>query len=146
MPELIEGLMLGEHARILKFLKRFEEHITPLQNLPAAKKMFQKFKWNLEKHFFLEEKSIFMIYNDMQGQEVSDIFDLMKEHGTIMAFVKNIENSLMENVSPDLRTLRNILIMHARFEDRVFYPRLDDELSLEQKKEIAERVKDIMRG
>ena len=55
MPQTIESLMLKEHRRLDKLLEEIEKD---LDNYEKTKKNCSLFKWNLEKHFFVEEKVI----------------------------------------------------------------------------------------
>lgn len=144
MEEKIIVLMNDEHKRIANTLKEFEEILE--KDLEKSKEIFSKFKWELEKHFFVEEKAIFIITDKIAGKEVSDIFDLMNEHGEIIQITKELEEDLEENIKPNTEKLKNLLMKHCKTEDEVFYPKLDQVLSSEQKQEISERIKEIIRG
>ena len=140
----ISSLMKEEHRRINEMLNVFDQK--KKNNFKEALELFKKFDWNLKKHFFLEEKAIFEIYGSITGQEVSDIFELMEEHGTILDLLKGIEQSIESWKEPATSLVRETLEKHSDFEDSVFYPKLDKELSEGQKSEIAERAKEILRG
>jgi len=143
MEDSIEKLMFEEHSTIKKILEYYEELVN--SNLPKANEQFSKFKWVLEKHFFVEEKAIFVLLNKIRGEEqISDIFNLMQEHGSILELVNNIEEGLKNNVKPNITGLKMILSRHANFEDAVFYPNLDQLLNQQQKEEIIERVKEVI--
>jgi len=139
----IQSIMDEEHKRILDLLLKFEKE---KHNEEKRDEIFQKFKWSLEKHFFLEEKAIFSVYGSITGQEVSDIFELMEEHGTIIEMIKGLEQVISSGKDPNISLLRETLEKHSDFEDSTFYPRMDRELSQEQKQEIADRAKEILRG
>jgi len=140
----ISSLMREEHRRINDMLNEFDKK--KKINLQEAEALFKKFEWNLKKHFFLEEKAIFEIYGSITGQEVSDIFELMEEHGTLLDIMKGIEQSIESGKEPNTSLIRETLEKHSDCEDNVFYPKLDKELSEGQKSEIAERAKEILRG
>ena len=140
----IDQLMVEEHRKIKLILEEFEREVNI--NIPKAKGLFNKFKWNLEKHFFVEEKAIFGIMDKVKDREISDIFDLMAEHGSILELVKNIEDGLEKGVMPNVVGLKLILIRHANFEDATLYPELDRDLSEEYKREIVERIREVIRG
>jgi hemerythrin-like domain-containing protein len=144
MDNSIKELMLEEHRRVRDILDSFE--ILVKENLNKAKEEFSKFKWALEKHFFVEEKVVFIISDKLVGDEISYIFDLMQEHGSIIELVNNVGGGLKNNVTPNNRGVTSLLKRHAVFEDSYFYPKLDEILSAEQKKEISERVKEVIRG
>ena len=133
--ESIKSLMDREHKILGEFLEQADK----------SRENFNKFKWNLEKHFFVEEKAIFIMNRDMNGEEISDIFELMKEHGEIMKLMKDMEANLGNEEKIDISAIKENLIKHRDFEDVVFYPKLDEILSLEQKQEIMERAREIIR-
>jgi iron-sulfur cluster repair protein YtfE (RIC family) len=140
----ITQLMLEEHGRINRILLEFEKELDSLE-FDNIRKIFDEFKWNLEKHFFVEEKSIFDIFENIEGEEVTEIFDLMQEHGELTELVKNIGAGLDNNIKPNISGLKEKLMNHARFEDQIFYPRLDEELEPYKKQEIISRINEIIR-
>jgi iron-sulfur cluster repair protein YtfE (RIC family) len=142
--ESIEKLMMREHANIHYLLCSFDFDVNV--NANTIKEKFNYFKWSLEKHFFVEEKAIFLIIDKLVGDRVSDVFDLMKEHGEILEIVKNIENTIDEKIKPKIDDLKLKLLKHSRFEDVVFYPKLDEVLDENQKKELLEKIKEVVRG
>lgn len=133
----ISEFMLKEHEKIRKKLEE-------LKNTNNKIHIFNDLKWTLEKHLFLEEKVLFVFYEKIQGEEVDDFFNLMQEHERIMSLLKNIQDTLNENPSDKINELINLLEEHSFFEDKKFYPKLDSELSEEQKQEIFEKSKDIL--
>lgn len=135
--------MLKEHGRINEFLEEFSN--CHKDDLNKFREIFNRFKWNLEKHFFLEEKAIFNILEITDGAEVSDVFDLMQEHGEILEETKKVEKTLSKNCCPNMTELIEKLNKHAEFEDNFFYPKLDDILSSQQKEEIIKRAEEIIR-
>jgi len=143
MEKSIPGIMNHEHARIKIMLEDVENN---LENLQKAKELFNIFKWNLEKHFFVEEKVIFTIYGKSKQDEDYDIFNLLKEHKDMLWIFEKIENSFINSQKPDLTDLKEILDAHATFESKTFYPRLEEELSHEEKQIIIDRAEEIVRG
>jgi hemerythrin-like domain-containing protein len=142
--ENVSRIMSQEHEKLDDLFIDFESMLG--KNSDDAKELFNKFRWILEKHFFVEEKAIFNIAENILGDEVSDIFNLMDEHGTMAEFLNDIEDDLDEHISPDTSQLKNLLKNHREFEDSVFYPKLDEELSENQKRLIIERAREIIRG
>lgn len=117
------------------------------EDLEKAKKVFSKFKWNVEKHFFIEEKVIFSIYTASGSEEENrQIIEILKEHKDILFLINQIEESLGNNETPIFDELREDLIAHANFEDKFLYPRFDEELSEEQKQVIYDRSEEVIRG
>lgn len=135
--------MLKEHERISRFLGQLEKEI---DNYDRTKINFNKFKWNLEKHFFVEEKVIFNMFVNISGKETTDTFHLLSDHVRIIGMINNVDEKLRKKIRPDLSRLKEVLTAHKDFEDHYFYPRLDERLTLDQKKEISERIQEIIPG
>ena len=143
MPQTIESMMLDEHKRLDRLLDSLERD---LDDYEKTMKNCSKFKWSLEKHFFIEEKIIFDSFITMSGQETSDTFHLLEDHVRIMDLLKIIEKRLHKKIKPKLHYLKQIIQTHRDFEDEDFYPNLDERLSVEQRKEVTKRIKEIIRG
>ncbi len=145
MHESVESIMCMEHKRIISYITDFE--IAFGLDKKEAKRRWRKLKWNIEKHFFVEEKAIFNFFNDVSGEEISEIFAIMDEHGKILALVKEIERNLKnEDITPETIKLKMLLSSHTNFEDSTIYPMLDSRLNDEQKREIINRAQEIIRG
>ncbi len=132
MAERIKDLMLAEHGRIEHLLeactKDFENN-------------FSKLKWNIEKHFFIEEKVVFSIFQTMKGEEIDTVFDLIGEHGKILEFLNELEK---KHSKENFENLHRLLTAHKHLENESFYPRLDEELGEVQRAEIIEKIKEIV--
>lgn len=137
----IREIMLRDHGKLLKLLADFK---TADKANPNISRVFDNFKWNLEKHIFAEEKAIFVLMQEMVGLEVQEIFDLMKEHGEIMGLIKNIEDNLKLNQEADISEILQTLKAHSSFEDEVFYPKLEETLNENQKEELIRRIKSLV--
>lgn len=136
--ESINSLLIKEHGKLILYLVKFSKE----ENKEKAKQFFENFKWTLQKHFFVEEKAIFDFYEKIKGDKVNDIFDLMGEHGDLLDLMKFIEEDFSEK---RIEELKKLLIKHHTFEDEVFYPKLDRDLTEDQKKELIEKIKEVVR-
>ncbi len=130
---MLSTLMSEEHRKLFEILDKFEHNLKDIG-------LFNTFKWNLKKHFALEERAIFDIYNKIRGEEVAAIFDLMKEHGEILNLIKDVEDSVNNETIKSIEELKSVLDRHHKFEDKEFYPKLDEDLNPEQKQEIREKI------
>jgi hypothetical protein len=126
---MINALMLQEHGQILALLNESEKDF----------RKFDAFREALENHFEVEEKAIFVYYNDISDGEVGDFFELLKEHGMILGLVNSIEKK-----PGNFGELKEMLINHASFENSVFYPKLDMMLNEGQQKDLVKRIKEIL--
>lgn len=138
--ETITLLMIKEHKKIQSMLNLFEKE----ENFEKKEKLCNKFKWTIQKHVFVEEKAIFSFSQDIAGGIVSDVFKLMEEHGEILNLIKDIEDELDENTPLSIYNLKNFLRRHEKFEEELFYPKLDQILNNQQKTELIERIKEVV--
>lgn len=142
MGIMISEAMYNEHVKLKNVFNRFENSVRELE---PNMDLFNEFKWNIEKHFLVEEKAIFELCNNACGDKISEIFDLMKEHGEILNLINDCEDNLDEGISVEIDLLKKMLTKHADFEDEVFYPLLDEKLNEERKQEILDRINEIVR-
>jgi hypothetical protein len=141
MVESVSELMAKEHARLDGFL---EEVGNNLGDNAKAKEAFNTFKWNMRKHFFVEEKGIFDYLVESDEEKSSNVFHLVDDHEKIVELMKEIEDGLDEGVAVDISSLKEAIHVHRDYENDDFYPRLDEELTDEQKAVISERIKEII--
>ena len=134
MQNSIKSLMIEDHGKLSALLNELEKN-------PRIKQ-FNEFKWNLEKHFFVEEKVIFELYS-LESNE--DLDKLLKEHKDILWLLESIEESIDTDSSEGIAELKIQLSEHAGFENDSFYPRLDEELSEDKKRLIIERCNEKIR-
>ena len=57
----ILDLMVRDHNRLIEYLKDVEKNLG--RDFGFLSNSFNVFQWNLEKHFFVEERAIFTSYN-----------------------------------------------------------------------------------
>jgi iron-sulfur cluster repair protein YtfE (RIC family) len=139
----IQKIISKENERVNNILNRFEVQVE--KNLPESRELFNRFKWNLEKNFFTEEKIIFSIYTNSQTEEEScAIFNILREHQDILWLIKEIEDSLAKNKIPNTTDLKMVLENHINFKNKVFYPRLDEELTGKQRELMIDRAEEII--
>lgn len=141
--ETIAKLMKEEHERIDSMLIAFSEALKT--NSENRLEKFNTFKWNLIKHFLAEETAIFSLHQSIEGEEVSDIFDLMQEHGKIRAMVNSIEKMIKLDKEINISELGELLADHSKFENEVFYPKLDEKLDSSVRERVIERAKEELR-
>ncbi len=140
--ESIADIMLKEHAKLeagVIELERIMDHV-------ELKECFSKLKWNLDKHFFVEEKVIFNVLDFNNEVESEEIERILKDHKDIMWSIKKIGDAFDEGLRPDLSDLREELKAHSKFEDSIFYPKLDEGLDEKLKKVVMDRTGEILRG
>jgi len=134
----IAETMVKHHVKIDKLLHEFKNEIKQ-KDAPLIG-AFNKFKWELERHFFIEEKAIFQLHYSENEKSNKIREQLMEEHSILRRIIDRIENDLLNNREIDLYGFRKKLLKHKEFENREFYPRLDEELDDSRKKIIIERL------
>lgn len=135
-------IMDKDHIKIKEILIDFEREEN--KNFEKSKHIFSRFKWMLEKHFFTEEKAIFNFYIVKSQEENENLMKILKEHKEILDLIERSEELLFDQKKLEIEELKHAILAHTKFEDEVFYPKLDELLEEEQKQEIINRIKDIV--
>jgi len=140
----IVDLMLKDHLRLLSLLTRLERTNEKDVNLKYNK--FETFKWEVEKHFFLEEKTIFSKFSTKkEGVKIYNLYiELVKQHEKILNLLDEIKKQIMQGFEPDIIRIRDLLINHQKFEEKLIYPKLDEELDENEKIKILNRIEGII--
>ncbi|HIG99341.1 MAG TPA: hemerythrin domain-containing protein [Thermoplasmata archaeon] len=136
-------LMIADHAKILKLLHDVERSIGI--ELVSLMKVFDTFEWELEKHIFTEEKAIFSSYNPkdiIQGYKM--VPELVQQHNEILNRIRIMRKDLMWNKSVKFDEFKELIMAHKTFEEVSLYPKLDQELTVEQKDEIMKKIREII--
>ena len=141
-PTAILDLMVKDHKILLDYLKDVEYNLG--RDFGFLSNSFNSFQWNLEKHFFVEERAIFVTYNPDNPDKEYDYFsDLMNQHTKILEKIESLRNKLQKREPFDLNELKKLLIEHKTFEEKNIYPVLDKEIDECEKRLIIDRIKDI---
>ena len=141
---ILTNAILEQHNIINQLLADFEK-IGEEDNL-SMKNLFNSFKWNLDKHMFIEEENFFPIANRSNKVEMTQLQNLLKDHKDIRKIISNFVEDVSEGAKPNVTILRELLFEHENREIKSFYPLLDARLSLQKKKEIIENLKDVRLG
>lgn len=138
----ILDLMVKDHNRLMQYLKDVENNLS--HDFGFLSNSFNTFQWNLEKHFFVEEKAIFTVYNPNEsGREYNFFSDLMDQHTEIFETIESLRKKLQKREPFDLNELKKMLLKHKTFEEKSIYPVLDQEIDDCTKCIIIDRIKEI---
>jgi len=138
----ILDLMLKDHNRLMEYLKDVENNLDC--DFGFLSNSFNTFQWNLEKHFFVEEKVIFISNNPDEPDEKYNYFsDLMDQHTEILSVIESLRKKLQRREPFDLNELKMLLVKHKTFEEKSIYPVLDQEIDDCTKRVIIDRIKEI---
>ncbi len=139
---IILDLMIRDHTRLLNCLKDVENNLK--QDFDFLIQSFQSFQWNVEKHFFVEERAIFISYNPSNSNGDYNYFsDLMDQHTEILEIIKSLENKLQRKESFDLNKLKKLLLKHKTYEEKHIYSVIDQEIDDGEKRYIIDRINDV---
>lgn len=138
----ISLVMRAEHARLAALLLRL---IPEIDNDPLDLfAQFTEFKWNIEKHFFVEEKAIFGSYPykfDIGRRDVN----LLAEHKQMRAILKEHEKALKKRKKPNFSEFKEIMLRHQEIEDDYFYIGLENSLDKKLKEEIVKKTMEFIK-
>ena len=137
------NIMVKDHNRLMKYLIDVENNLN--SDFEVLLKYFNTFEWNLEKHFFVEERAVFTDYNPDYFEDGHQLFTtLSKQHTKILEKVEFLRKRLRMGKSIDVSDLEAILLKHKTYEEKNVYPVLDLEISEGEKRFMIERIKDII--
>ena len=129
--EDIKTFMTKDHKRLNKLLLSLEK--TP------SEKNFKNFKTNIKNHFKIEEKYIFRAF--ITANEIYDIFKLIDEHKEMINLINEIKKNLHGDFSEKIKELKKINSVHIKYEDEFLYPKLENILANNHKKELLLKIK-----
>ncbi len=134
MNQIITNIMIEDHKRIENILMHLNSKIKSKE----FRENFNFFKSELEKHMIIEEKSILKTYNpEKYNQDV--VKKIISEHKELIKMIKEIEKD--QNPESSFLAFSELLIEHKDFENNKLYPKLDKELTKEQKEQIFQKIK-----
>lgn len=139
----ISELMVRDHIKIIRLLNDLENNLS--EDKSVTIKAIDNFIWKLEKHFFAEEKIIFIHYYPENSSEIGKmISDLMKDHDDIYKRINIMKKSVMDSEDFDFIEFKKRLVKHKNFEDEFLYPKFDQELDESVKEIIVNRINEII--
>jgi iron-sulfur cluster repair protein YtfE (RIC family) len=135
-------LMIEDHNRLMEYLKDVENNFG--RDFGFLSESFNTFQWNLEKHFFVEERAIFGSYKpDEPDKEYSYFSDIMDQHAEILEKIESLRKKLEKRKPFDVDEIKKLLIKHKNFEEKYVYPIIDQEIDEGEKHFIIDRIRDI---
>ncbi len=138
-------IMDRDHEELAVFFTQFLLYINSKSEKSIT--IFADLKRNINKHFKWEEKILFPLIEERGGPAGSDItFVLKNEHIQIKTmFIGKIEHLLKEKNYPEILNLavglEEMLTMHRKYENDIFYPWFDESLDEEERKKVLNKLK-----
>lgn len=136
----ISRAMLKDHKKIGDLLETLKKGLN--QDTKTVFNLFDNFTWNLQKHFFIEEKVILIDYDPSDENSSENLSKILEEHDSILKIAIKLREELIKNKKIDISELRSKLIKHRNYENETLYPMLDMELNSNQKKLVLEKIRE----
>jgi len=70
--------------------------------------------------------------------------ELVQQHNEILNRIRIMRKDLMWNKSVKFDEFKELIMAHKTFEEVSLYPKLDQELTVEQKDEIMKKIREII--
>ena len=131
-------VMIKHHVKINKILIDFEKISN--REISEFKRVFEKFRKKIEKHFFIEERNVFPVSDKNNAREVLQLENLLKDHRDLKEIIREMENDIINEKKPKTNILRELLFAHEQREVESFYPLLDNRLLEQNKKKIVDSI------
>jgi iron-sulfur cluster repair protein YtfE (RIC family) len=125
-------IMDQDHEEIAKLFTQFLLKVNSQSEKGVS--IFSLLKQNLNRHIQWEEKILFPLLEEQTGPPGLDTtFVLKNEHNQIITmFIDKIEALLTQKKYSEISTLavglEEMLTMHRKYENDIFYPWFDDKL------------------
>jgi len=134
-------IMLGDHALIETLLIAFKDSLG--KSVELTEELFDKFRWELEKHIFVEEKVIFRLCNLPKPELCKVVQDLTKDHDTMLEMLNEVQNDIVTKNETNISKFQELLADHRKTEEEILYPMLDQQLSEKEKEMIILRINEV---
>ena len=141
----ITDLMKISHCEIERLLDKFKSNID--HDFKVMSETFEEFKRELNTHIVIEEKTIFKFFHPIKDKDYLQVIpDLIKEHDILLEMLNKVENDLAIKNDIDISDFKKLLIKHKEFEEKVFYPKLEEEMEGSQKEDLIAKLKGNLPG
>lgn len=136
--------MIKDHSKIERLISKLDKKNK--SSFDEMKKAFNKFEWELEKHIFTEEKAIFTVYNpDDVIIGFNMLPEITKQHNYILNNLNNWREQVRKNnMLSDIYSFKEFPVRHKIFEEEKVYPKLEESLSITDKKYIIAKINEII--
>jgi len=136
-------LLLKDHRIIAKQLYELKKSIE--SGCEDCIEKLKKFKWSLERHFFIEEKFLYTDYTPIDSEDSEMINDVLRQHESVLKSLKELEKNMTSDsntIKNSIKALQKELMEHKGFEDNILYPKLEDEFKDQKKRFLLEKLKE----
>lgn len=133
--------IMKSHHDLIEAL--FEELQKGVKERNSAEVLLENFRWELQKHFLVEEEVIFRICDSLESELCEIIPKLTTDHDLMLALLNRVEDSLPGIKEKDIAKLERLLASHKKMEENELYSKLDDKLDKKQKEIMIARISGV---
>lgn len=132
----ISEVFLADHKKILDTINIYKRMVEKRDELGLSD--FQKkLKWEIERHFYIEEKALYSYREVVEEFDVIFQERLIREHNQLLDLFSKV---FQKPTVPKIKTLIKVITLHVAFESQFFYTQLDANLSEKHRKNILHHI------
>lgn len=141
------ALLLETHHQRLDEMLVEVDLMADAENWPGAKRLFERFRGELQQHMRLEEELMFPTLEATGSVPLGPTVVMRAEHASIRQFLANVEAALTEErpISRTTTELAAQLGAHNLKEERVLYPAFERTASAATRRALAAEVDTLLR-
>ena len=139
--DTILNLMISHHALLSALFVLFRDEAK--EKSQGADSSLFELTWETKKHFFVEENAIFNLPQIKEMKVFNIIKQLESEHVIALEYLKKFHESFPEINEEEMEKFVSLMQGHSKMEEEELYPRLDEELKEEQKKQIIDQINEV---
>jgi len=139
--DTILSLMISHHALLETLFASFNDEAKA--KAPSAEATLSELMWEMKKHFFAEESAIF----DLPPMKIMGVWEIIKqlkkEHIIMIESLQGFYDNLKDVKNEEIDGFHDLLERHRKIEELNLYPRLDEGMKEEQRRQIITRINQI---
>lgn len=138
--EKILHLMKGHHDLIEALFEEFQKGV---EERKEVEDLLENFRWELQKHFLVEEEVVFRICDSLESNICEIIPKLNTDHDVMLSLLNRMEETLPNVKGKDVSKFERLLASHKKMEEESLYSELDKKLNKKQKEIMIARISGI---
>jgi len=127
---------LGSDHRVCDDLFAAAEEAASKRNWEGARKLFGQFHHAMERHFAMEEKVLFPVFESKTGNSMGPTRVMRAEHEQMRQLMQDMESAVASNDDANFlgmsETLNMLMQQHNHKEENMLYPMSDRALAAER--------------
>jgi len=133
-------IMKDHHALIETLFNEFKNNL----GKEDAEELLGNFRWELQKHFLVEEEVVFRVCDESIEAELCKLIpNLTAQHDSMIKILNTIEKSVPNIKDADVNSFQTLLESHKEMEEKNVYSELDSKLDKKEKEIMVARISGI---